>query len=498
MPPFPYKTQPFAPYQREALQRSALKPYFFLSMAPGTGKTWISINTMAALYLHGKIDAAVVIAPNGVHMAWAYEQLPEHMPDVVPWYAYVWLSDAERKLLQQRTRPVRELADDPSIFLIVCLNTEAITLPHAKRDIDYLLTTRRCIIIVDESGDFTKPSGKRTRQLMRWRAKAPYRRCLDGTPVGVSPFELYSPYRFLSPSILGYNTFQEMKDAHAEWDEFERGDNGRSFKVVAVRNGKKQWKNLEVLHERIAPHTFRITKEQALPFLPPKQYAKRYFSLTKEQRRLIDDLKQQDYAEMADGSTVSVTNMLTRYLRYQQIAAGYVPADVVYGEDTEPVRILPGPNPRLDTAVAEILSYQGAPTLVWTRFQFDIDVLRPRLHEAGLTVRTYDGRTYDADREAAKHEFQEGKVNVLLINARAGGRGLNLQRAQYEVFYNNYFGLRTREQAEDRGHRIGTTTPVLITDIIGHQSIDVKIVKALRENKSVADIITGDPAKDWI
>jgi hypothetical protein len=37
-----------------------------------------------------------------------------------------------------------------------------------------------------------------------------------------------------------------------------------------------------------------------------------------------------------------------------------------------------------------------------------------------------------------------------------------------------------------------------VTDLIGYRSIDLKIVKALRENKEVADVLSGDPTVEWI
>src|SRR5262249_13343361 len=156
-----------------------------------------------------------------------------HMPDLVPWTTHVW--DAGHALAAFRKwkgLPPAERAGAgmwdvkkfirESPFPILCMNSESITTPVAKLAITAMLKNRRCLMVVDESGDFISISGKRARQLMKWRNMAAYRRCLDGTPVGVSVFELYTPYRFLSPSILGFETFRQFQDAHAEWDIMER------------------------------------------------------------------------------------------------------------------------------------------------------------------------------------------------------------------------------------------------------------------------------------
>lgn len=526
-PAFPYKTQPFGPYQRDILIRSAPLPGAYLSMEQGTGKTWVAIVTAASLFLKKKIDGMVVIAPNGVHTGWALEQLPLHMPDVVPWVAHIWNSGAERAVLNRgrrrelgsvqlrETNALWHLIQDKSKFPILCINSEALPVALCFKWVNTMLINRRCMVVVDEAGDFTTPSAVRTRKLMRLRHLAPYRRVLEGVPVGTEPFELYAPYRFLDPKILGYENYGQMKEAHADWETIARGGavirdeagnrigGGREFKVVKTdpKTGKKAWKNLDVLKQKIAPVTFRATKAEALPFLPPKLFHKRYFSLTAEQWRLTNELRENLIADLSEGGTVSAANVLTQYLRFQQIACGYVPPDVIYGEEeVQPLSIIPGPNPRLEACVSELVRYGGSPTIIWTRFHFDIDILQDRLRSEGFSVVTYDGRTSSAGREEAKARFQSGKVNVFLGNPAAGGRGLNLQKAEQEIFYANYFGLRRRLQAEDRGHRIGTRTDinVRVCDLVGAYSIDNVIVRALRNNQEVADAITGDPAKDWV
>lgn len=65
--------------------------------------------------------------------------------------------------------------------------------------------------------------------------------------------------------------------------------------------------------------------------------------------------------------------------------------------------------------------------------------------------------------------------------------------ADYVIYYSNSFDLEVRMQSEDRCHRIGTKNNVTYIDIEARKSIDTKIIKALREKKNLADIITKDP-----
>lgn len=512
-PAFPYKTQPM-PHQREALMRSVREPFFALFMEMGTGKTYVTVITAAYLYMKGLIDAMVIVAPKGVHESWVYDQIPEHLPEEIPWKAHVWESSDTRAYynkmvdagLGTRGRwtegwDVSVLARDMSVMTVLAINTDAIRLPLGEKAVGTFLTRRRCLFVIDEIGSgFAKPSGKGARMIMRWRDRAPYRRVLEGVPAQ-DPFELYVPMRFLSPRILGYNRYKDFQEAHAEWDEFERGDNGRKFKVIRKRDGKKVFKDLDKLHAKVARYSYRCRKVDVLPDLPPKIYHKRYFHMSEEQWRLTLELLNEWRTSFADGRTVTVHEKLTQYLRWQQIASGYVPTDRSYDaeENAEPLKVIDGPNPRLELAVEELLRHSGQQQIVWTRFHFDIDLLRPRLSDEGFRVGVYDGRVSSEDKLRVRQRFEAGEIDVFLSNTRAGGVGLNeLKNAEHMLYYVNYFGLRKRLQSEDRANRKGSLHSVNITDLIGIKSIDTIVVKSLRNSMEVADAITGDPTKDWI
>ena len=70
---------------------------------------------------------------------------------------------------------------------------------------------------------------------------------------------------------------------------------------------------------------------------------------------------------------------------------------------------------------------------------------------------------------------------------------MTLTAAEYVIYYSNSFDLEQRLQSEDRAHRISQTKNVTYIDIECQKSIDSKIIKALRDKKNIADIITKDP-----
>ena len=53
-------------------------------------------------------------------------------------------------------------------------------------------------------------------------------------------------------------------------------------------------------------------------------------------------------------------------------------------------------------------------------------------------------------------------------------------------------------QSEDRAHIIGQKKNVTYIDLIAENTVDEKIVKALRDKINIASEVLGEELKDWI
>lgn len=474
---------------------------FALINEPGTGKTMIAICNAAWLYMKGRADGMLVIAPRGAHTNWVKDEFPKHCP--VPYYPFLWSSGRAK---------TRGFMDDWQEFLaamgtfkVFAVNVDALRIKAAKKLIRQFVTSHRCVGVVDESADIASPSAARGRSTRSLSKFLPYRRILDGTPWAESPFELYGQFGFLRRSILGVHTYAEMKAEYGEWEhvEFRSPDkidpdtgNPRTYPVL------KGYRNLDLLAKRIAPYSFIATKAEVLPFLPERTYRKWYFDLSDEARAAYDNLRNEYLHEFADGYEVEAAHVLTRYLRLQQITAGYVPAKAYnlvpesLGYDprareipevsVDPEHPLPGVNQRLAALIESLKHYRG-PAIVWCRFQFDQRLINLTLSALDYSVGWYRGS--DAQRESVKNGFQSGEYDIFLADPTSGGRALTLTRAEHMVFYTHYYGLRKRLQAEDRNHRIGLMHNVTVIDLVAEDTIDEKIVASHLAKKSLSDMM---------
>lgn len=531
------KTSPWT-HQQTALELSWAAPYFALFMEQRTGKTKVVIDTVAVQYRAHRINALFIMAsPNGVHRNWVTDEIPAHLPDGIPRRALVWRSGRHKR---------REYAQAMEALLtfrglaVLAVNAEAVNTPSLRKFAKRLFDVRRVFLVADETSDWMlRPGNKRATVAynMSKHRNVIFKRILDGTPVGNSgPFDLYSPMNFLSRSILGFDTFLAYKHHYAVIEDKDE----HGVPLVNHRTGTnytkiKEFRNLDELTARIAPHSFRVTRAQCFD-MPPKVYQKRYFQLDddaaagagKSQRAVYDTLRDEYEAELAGGERVSVANVLTRYLRLQQVASGYWPptrtASICAscgGADEGcdacdhlgvtmmdvPMRRIGVANPRLEALAAEVRATSG-PIIIWARFRQDVTDVCDCAAVLGRKVARFDGAVRDDIREAWLADFQSGRADTLVGSPAAGGRGRRMDAAGHPaaaaprtiIYYSNYFSLLIRLQSEDRAEHPDRPGGTSIVDLVAEDTVDERIITALRARRSVADEIIDarQEGRPWI
>ena len=119
-----FKTKPFK-HQLKALEESWSRQVWAWFMEMGTGKTKVCIDNIAMLYDRGKINRALVIAPNGIKRNWRNE-LSVHMPDHVEYRVAVWSASPKKKEKDE----LEQLAVISDELTILIMNIEALSTPR--------------------------------------------------------------------------------------------------------------------------------------------------------------------------------------------------------------------------------------------------------------------------------------------------------------------------------------------------------------------------------
>ena len=475
---YKFKTRPYA-HQLKALEMSWNKEVYAYFMEMGTGKSKVLLDNISMLYDKGKINGALIVAPKGVYKNWYDSEIPEHLVDHIEKKTVLWQANITAKQ-EQKLKSLFTLGIDLHILI---MNVEALS---TKKGVDFarkFLMSHQTLFAVDESTTIKNPKAKRTKNIISLSTLGKYRRILTGSPVTKSPLDLFTQCYFLDPFLLDHSSYYSFRTRYAVMRT--ANFNGRSVQIVVG------YHNLEELTERLKAFSYRVLKDECLD-LPPKTFMKRIIQLTPEQKRVYQQMKQTALAEL-NGKMVTTATVLVQLMRLHQITCGHFKAD---DGTTQEIK-----NNRIEELM-DVLEEVHGKVVIWAQYRYDIETIVEHIEKrfGDNSVVTYYGDTTEEERRKAIKAIQSrgSKIRFLVGTTQTGGYGITLTGASTMIYYSNGYDLEKRQQSEARIDRIGQKHPMTYIDLIAEDTIDEKIVKALRKKVNIANEIMGEELKQWI
>ena len=475
---YKFKTRPYA-HQLKALEMSWNKEVYAYFMEMGTGKSKVLLDNISMLYDRGKINGALIVAPKGVYKNWYDSEIPEHLVDHIEKKTVLWQANITAKQEQK----LKSLFTPGIDLHILIMNVEALS---TKKGVDFarkFLMSHQTLFAVDESTTIKNPKAKRTKNIISLSTLGKYRRILTGSPVTKSPLDLFTQCYFLDPFLLDHSSYYSFRTRYAVMRT--ANFNGRSVQIVVG------YHNLEELTERLKAFSYRVLKDECLD-LPPKTFMKRIIQLTPEQKRVYQQMKQTALAEL-NGKMVTTATVLVQLMRLHQITCGHFKAD---DGTTQEIK-----NNRIEELM-DVLEEVHGKVVIWAQYRYDIETIVEHIEKrfGDNSVVTYYGDTTEEERRKAIKAIQgdKSKIRFLVGTTQTGGYGITLTGASTMIYYSNGYDLEKRQQSEARIDRIGQKHPMTYIDLIAEDTIDEKIVKALRKKVNIANEIMGEELKQWI
>ena len=474
---YKFKTKPYA-HQLKALEMSWNKEVFAYFMEMGTGKSKVLLDNISMLYDKGKINGALIVAPKGVYKNWFDSEIPIHLVNHIDKKTVLW-----QALINKKQQDKLDTLFKPEVDLhILIMNVEAFS---TKKGLDFaakFLSCHNALVAIDESTTIKNPNAQRTKNILRLSKLSKYRRILTGSPVTKSPLDLYTQCEFLDEYLLDFSSYYAFRTRYALMKT--ANFNGRSVQLVVG------YRNLAELSETVKKFSYRVLKDDCLD-LPPKTFMKRIIQLSPEQKRLYEQMKSMALAEL-NGKMLTTFNAVTQIMRLQQITCGHFKADDDSIQEIKNNRI---------TELMSVLEEVEGKAVIWAHWRHDIaTIVREIEKEYPGSVMTYYGDTTPEDRQKAIREMQdpESKIRFLVGTPQTGGYGITLTGASTMIYYSNGYDLEKRQQSEARIDRIGQKKPMTYIDILAEDTVDEKIVKALRKKVNIATQVMGEELKEWI
>lgn len=322
------------------------------------------------------------------------------------------------------------------------------------------------VVVADESQLIKNRKAARTRHTTDATRRSRYRYISSGIAMPNGVEDLYSQMEWLTPLVLGYNSYGEFSRWHLrhEGDAYGRYGEGR----ITGRF------NTDLIAAKIAPYSFEARKADCLD-LPPKSYS--YYTT-----RLSDEAQDvYAYAKRSilygkDAFEVDDATIFRLFTALQLISSGIAPNwlyDKEAGEQPPELE-----NGKLPLLIDVINSAEGK-SVVWCKYLAEAEQACAALENSGIRFERIDGRVNAAERYERLRRWKEDDVDVLVSTIQVGGMVHDWGFADYSIYLSNSFDYMLRAQSEDRTHRAMMTGKAHYIDLRSETGIEKRISRSL-------------------
>lgn len=457
---FPDLLDRLDPHQKEGLLWVLTRKRSYLAHAPGAGKTAQAI--LAACLATGEGQSVFIVPPH-LTVQWEREIL-KFTEWLGLWPAIGRVQGSDRKAR------VAWNAD----FLII--SDSMLGKPWVW---ERLSKMKIKLLAVDEASRFKDPFAERSLVFYGGRNgdksyPGIYRRArhvvfLDGSPMPNRPMELWAPTYALDPEAIGC---------------MDQNDFGYRY-CGAKPNERGVWEflyssNEAELKEKLQARFMHVVGEEGLAH--PERRRSMLF-MNGDVRSLEQRTWERRHLESALGSGMGEDLSQGEMARFRrELGLRKVPWITSYvrermAEKNESILLFVW---HRDVAISLFEKITG----------YHVEELHATQHEHTGASLIIGGVPADY-REEAFHRFQEGRVKLLIMNIAAGGRGLNLQRADRVIFGEWSWTDELNRQCEKRASRRGSEKAFVRCEyIVAPGSMDEPVLRSVfTKEKRVKRII---------
>lgn len=408
------------------------------------GKTKVAVDFANCLSLTDGLRRVLVVCPLTVIGVWQREVRIHTPPDIdVQWKVINY-----EQLYKRESIGDRQWVDTP------------------RRD---LLDFDADLVIIDESHHIGNPTTLVSKYACMYGRRARFRLIMTGTMFHRKPFFTFGQAKFYDPAIFG-GSFSAFKKRIAVFGGYGGYEVLRYHNLKWMMNRMKPWVFIEDYVPTRAPVTNRLT-----------------FHLTGDNLRRYYEMEQ-DSITSVKGIDVTAPIVLTRHLRCQQIAGGWIKDGLNYhraGDD------------KLRMATARFQEYreQGIDkVVVGVIFIPELYDARRAAEAAGYEGILFHGKIKGDNRKELVDQFRTSdKPTAFISQINAGREGIDLSAADVMMFYSLTWSYVSHDQFSRRIERFNETRTLMYDYLLARHTRDEVAFLALSTKRDVAELIVKHP-----
>ena len=291
-------------------------------------------------------------------------------------------------------------------------------------------------VMFDESSLLQNTSSKRTKAAMRLAFKANSVIMLSGTPVDGKYERLWSQLY-----MLGWHITERMFWRQYVETETTMVEGFPITKVVGYKNEERLVRKMKALG-------CDFLKTGDVLDLPEQRFVDVWCDRTKAYAKFARDHYVEAYGQEFVGDTTFGAMTAERML------AG------AYSE--EKLR-----------AFEDLVAGTSDRVVVFYNFDVELEAMQRQLVKYGRPVSVLNGKRHDLK------AFRENSDGVVFVQYQAGAMGVNLQEAQYTVYFSPPLASSLFEQSKKRIHRVGQDKPCTYYVLKSKGTVEEKIYSTL-------------------
>jgi|TARA_R110000803_G_scaffold210841_2_gene284366 SNF2 family DNA or RNA helicase len=446
-------------------------PHFLFFLDMGMGKSRVILDLLSYQLKCGKLQRALVVVPNITNIDNWVEEAKIFAPKlkVVPLYGSS----------EQRFQTLED-CQDGNLFIInsggltAMFSTGPKTNKKGKKEsskpnvrLINKYTSMFQAYIVDESEVVKNIHSLIYRISLYFSAVAEWDYGLTGTPMNRDPEDFWSQFYMVDRGATLGNTLTFFRAM------FYKQSPGHFSKFIYKFDKAKE----KAFYQMIQNRSIAYNIEDAMD-MPRKLYIKRKLPMSPEALPFYDIVAGD--AKVARGN---YQLMKSAYTKARQISSGYV---TFKDEDTGKKRFVDFvDNPKMDELI-EIMKTipESRKIIICHHFIKTGRLISDRLAEEKFPhSRLWSGQKKKVE-VVRDFKSKKGK-RTLVMNAQSGGRGLNLQRANYLIIFESPDSASARKQLEARIWRGRQKFTCFIYDLVVNGTKDAAILAANKSHTSL-------------
>ncbi|HZC58723.1 MAG TPA: DEAD/DEAH box helicase, partial [Chthoniobacterales bacterium] len=321
------------------------------------------------------------------------------------------------------------------------------------------------IIVLDEAQRIKNWSTKTAQAIKRLQSR--YAFVLSGTPIENRIDELYSIVDFLDPGVFG-PLFRFNREF------YELNEKGRP----------KEYRNLELLRDRVRPLLLRRRKADVETELPGRTDRNLFIPLSHEQRGPYEDHE----AVVSRLVHIAERRPLTKQEQeklMRELAMMRMICDTNYILDRND-RTSPKIE-ELESILQTCLAEPEVKVLLFSEWERMLELARDRLQRMRIGYAWHTGSVPQKRRRAEIRVFKSDPQCRVFLSTDSGGVGLNLQNASVVINCDLPWNPAKLEQRIARAWRKNQLRAVTVINLIAELTIEHRMLGTLAAKKGLAE-----------